>query len=39
MAIKKNTWECKETFIIMLIEEAEGTNKAILKEIKKRRDE
>ena len=40
MAIKKQAWECRETFITKLIEEAEGKNKTILKEIKKkRRDE
>ena len=34
MAIKKQAWECRESFI--LTEQAEGTNKTKLKEIRKR---
>ena len=35
MAIKKQVWECREIVITALIEEVEGMNKTILKEIKK----
>ena len=36
MEIRKKAWKCREFFITTLIEEAEGKNKTIIKEIKKR---
>ncbi len=39
MEIRKKAWECRESFITTLIEEAEGKNKTIIKEIKKKREE
>ena len=38
MVIKKQAWECRETFITTLIVEAERANKTILKEIKRRNE-
>ena len=38
MTIKKQAWECREPFIRTSIEEAEGANKTILKNIKKREE-
>ena len=39
MEIRKKAWECRETFITMLIKEKEGRNKTVIREIKKRRNE
>ena len=36
MVIKKQGWEGRESFITMLIEQAEGSNKTKLKEIRKK---
>ena len=35
MEIKQKAWECRESFITTLINESEGKNKTIIKEIKK----
>ena len=37
MVIKKQGWEGRESFITTLIEQAEGSNKTKLKEIRKKR--
>ena len=36
IAIKKQVWECRESFIATLKEQAEGLYKTKLKDIKKR---
>ena len=35
---KKQAWECRESFITALIEQAEGSNKTKLKEVRKREE-